>query len=216
MNRLTLSLVVLIVNTTHSHSAAGRRPARILVALGATAILALAACGEDGDSSSSATEAAGTAAPAAEAPGTTAAPVTTAASAGGGYGYEQAAPTPTPAAPALAAASVATAETDLGTVLVDANGMTLYGFTDDTAGEPTCVDGCADAWPPALIEGEPEVGDLDASVFTVVENALGSQLKAGDWPLYTFSGDAAPGDTNGQGSGGKWFVVAADGSLIES
>ena len=127
-----------------------------------------------------------------------------------------AAPTPTPAAPAGGAASVATAETDLGTILVDANGMTLYGFTADTAGEPTCVDGCADTWPPTLVEGEPEVGDLDASVFTVVEHPLGSQLKAGDWPLYTFSGDTASGDTNGQGSGGKWFVVAVDGSLIES
>ena len=83
-------------------------------------------------------------------------------------------------------------------------------------GEPTCVEGCADAWPPTLLEGEPEVGDLDASVFTVVEHPLGSQLKAGDWPLYTFSGDTAPGDTNGQGSGGKWFVVAVDGTLIES
>ena len=216
MNRLAPSFVVLVVNTTHTHSAAGRRPARILVALGVTAIVALAACGEDGDSSSTATEAAAaTAAPAAAAPGTTAAPATTAA-AGGDYGYEAAAPTPTPPAPAAGAASVATAETGLGTILVDANGMTLYGFTADSTGEPTCVEGCADAWPPALVEGEPEVGELDASVFTTVEHPLGSQLKAGDWPLYTFSGDTAPGDTNGQGSGGKWFVVAVDGTLIES
>ena len=213
MNRSGPSLVLLIVNTTHAHSAAGRRPARILLALGVTAIVALAACGEDGDSSSTATEAAAAATSAAGA----AAPATTAASAGdGGYSYDQAAPTPTQAAPAAGAATVATADTDLGTILVDASGMTLYGFTDDSSGEPTCVEGCADAWPPALVEGDPQVGDLDASVFTVVEHPLGSQLKAGDWPLYTFSGDTAPGDTNGQGSGGKWFVVAVDGTLIES
>ena len=41
------------------------------------------------------------------------------------------------------------------------------------------------------------------------------QLKAGQWPLYTFSGDTAPGQTNGQGTGGSWFVVAPDGSLIK-
>jgi predicted lipoprotein with Yx(FWY)xxD motif len=31
--------------------------------------------------------------------------------------------------------------------------------------------------------------------------------------LYSFTGDTAPGDVNGQGSGGKWFAVALDGSL---
>ena len=41
------------------------------------------------------------------------------------------------------------------------------------------------------------------------------QLKMGKWPLYTFSGDAAPGDVNGQGSGGSWFVVGQDGKLIK-
>jgi predicted lipoprotein with Yx(FWY)xxD motif len=110
---------------------------------------------------------------------------------------------------------VATAETELGTVLVDANGLTLYAFTPDEAGQPTCTGECAGAWPPALVEGEPNYGDLDPSVFSLVEHPEGGQqLKAGDWPLYTFAGDAAPGDTNGQGQGGVWYVVAPDGSLI--
>ena len=34
-------------------------------------------------------------------------------------------------------------------------------------------------------------------------------------PLYTFSGDAKPGDTTGQGTGGVWFVVGKDGTAIE-
>jgi predicted lipoprotein with Yx(FWY)xxD motif len=41
------------------------------------------------------------------------------------------------------------------------------------------------------------------------------QLKAGQWPLYTFAGDTAAGQTNGQGVGGSWFVVAPDGSPIK-
>ena len=35
------------------------------------------------------------------------------------------------------------------------------------------------------------------------------------WPLYFFSGDATPGDTTGQGVGGVWFVVGADGAAID-
>ena len=111
---------------------------------------------------------------------------------------------------------MATAETDLGTVLVNAEGLTLYAFTPDTEGVPTCTADCAEAWPPALVQGEPNYGDLDPSVFSLVENPEGGQqLKAGDWPLYTFAGDSAPGDTNGQGQGDVWYVVAPDGTLIQ-
>ena len=36
------------------------------------------------------------------------------------------------------------------------------------------------------------------------------------WPLYFFSGDSAPGDTNGQGVGDVWYVVGPDGAAIEA
>jgi predicted lipoprotein with Yx(FWY)xxD motif len=113
-------------------------------------------------------------------------------------------------------AAVTVQMTSLGNVLVGENGMTLYGFTNDVDGEPTCVDGCADAWPAASVDSEELPAGLDAEVFSVVERADGTfQLKAGDWPLYYFSGDTAEGDVNGQGVGGIWFVVAEDGSLIK-
>ncbi|MDH3684551.1 MAG: hypothetical protein OEV40_31920 [Acidimicrobiia bacterium] len=110
---------------------------------------------------------------------------------------------------------VAVATTSLGEALVDADGRTLYGFLDDTDGTPTCSEACADAWPPVIVDG-PEVPDgLDPAVFSVVERADGSyQLVAGAWPLYTFAGDGAPGDVNGQGSGDVWFVAAPDGKLL--
>ena len=56
--------------------------------------------------------------------------------------------------------------------------------------------------------------ELDPSLFSVVEHPDGPMLKVGDWPLYYFAGDAAPGDMNGQGVGGNWWVVAPDGTLI--
>jgi predicted lipoprotein with Yx(FWY)xxD motif len=183
-----------------------------VLAAGLAAVAMLAACGGDDDTDPPA-------AAATEAPTATQAPAATEAPAadpayGGLYGDDDSG-SATPATAAAGAASVGTADTALGTILVDGGGMTLYAFTNDTGGQPTCVDGCADAWPPAFVDGEPDVGALDAAVFSVVEHpAGGSQLKAGDFPLYRFAGDQAPGDTNGQGSGGVWFVVAPDGSLI--
>ena len=56
---------------------------------------------------------------------------------------------------------------------------------------------------------------LDSAIFAVTDGVDGgSQLMAGGWPLYLFAGDAAAGDIAGQGSGGNWFLVAPDGSLI--
>lgn len=114
--------------------------------------------------------------------------------------------------------SVQVAETGLGDVLVDGDGLTLYAFTNDSDGAPTCTGDCASTWPAHLIEGEPIIPEgLDPATFSTVEGAEGgTQLKAGAWPLYRFSGDSAPGDVNGQGSGGVWFAVAADGTLVDA
>lgn len=112
--------------------------------------------------------------------------------------------------------TITTASTDLGDVLVDGEGNTLYLFTPDGTGEPTCVDSCADAWPPLTSKGEPSVDGVGASVISTVARPDGStQVTAAGHPLYIYAGDSAPGDTAGQGSGGKWFVVAPDGTAIE-
>lgn len=181
-----------------------------LAGLGVAALISVAACGSEDSTDTDATSAG--------APTDNTGPSST--TGGGVYGESPATTaggeTATTAGAASGDAVVATAESEFGTILVDAEGRTLYAFTPDTGGEPTCVDACAEAWPPAFIEGEIAVGELDASVFTLVDHpAGGQQLKAGDWPLYLFAGDAAPGDVNGQGSGGNWFVVDRDGSIVE-
>jgi predicted lipoprotein with Yx(FWY)xxD motif len=170
----------------------------MLVSIAAGAAL-LAACGSSGSGSGT------TAAPATQAPVTTTAPATEAPATAGS------------SAPAAGgAAPVTVAKTSLGDILVDGKGMTLYAFTNDSNGTATCTGGCAQAWHPATIDSEDLPAGLDAKVFSVVEGADETyQLKAGQWPLYTYAGDQAAGDTNGQGSGGKWFVVAPDGSLIK-
>ena len=170
--------------------------------LGSVLALLLAACSSGGGATPSAA-APETAAPASEAPASEA---------------------PASEAPASAAAggtaTVMVASSDLGDILVDGEGRTLYAFTpDESSGEPTCYDECAGNWPPLTSSGEVTVGEgLDDSDFTTVARTddAGDQVKIGGWPLYYFAGDAAAGDTNGQGVGGKWFVVDANGEIIET
>ena len=148
------------------------------------------------------------------------------AACGSGGLYSSSPTTTTPASSASASATpmastqtapVTAGSTSLGPVLVDASGMTLYGRTTDTNGTPTCTGACATAWPPVTVAGPSLPSGLDAKVFSVVARPDGSyQLRAGTWPLYRFAGDAAPGDVNGQGSGGIWFAVMPTGSLNKS
>jgi hypothetical protein len=37
------------------------------------------------------------------------------------------------------------------------------------------------------------------------------QLTYDGWPLYRYSGDAKPGEANGQGVGGVWFAMTPEG-----
>lgn len=106
------------------------------------------------------------------------------------------------------------ASTDLGTILVDAEGFTLYVFTNDTDGESTCYDACADLWP--AVPADSTIGsDLDASMFGTTTRTDGSeQLTVAGQPLYRYTPDTNPGDTTGQGFSGVWFVVGVDGAMI--
>jgi predicted lipoprotein with Yx(FWY)xxD motif len=126
-----------------------------------------------------------------------------------------AATTAAPAAPA----TIAPAETDLGTVLADADGLTLYAFETEKPNLPTpaCYDSCADTWPPLLIDGDPVAGNgLDPALLGTVERDDGSiQVTYNKWPLYYFAADRQAGDTNGQGVGQVWFVLGPDGKLIK-
>ena len=129
----------------------------------------------------------------------------------------EAAPSEPAASAAAGDATIALTTNDLGTMIVDADGKSLYAFTPDTAGTSTCYDECATNWPPLLADvGDLTAGEgLDQSKLTTTDRTDGTkQVKYGDWPLYYFAGDAAAGDTNGQGVGTKWYVVDAAGALI--
>ena len=139
-----------------------------------------------------------------------AAPV--AAAGNGAYGKDTAAP-----APAASGAGISLGDTSLGKVLVDGAGMTLYIFTPDGGGKSVCNGDCAAKWPPLKGGSAPTLGaGLDAADFASITRDDGSaQATFYGLPLYHFAGDAAAGDVNGQGLGGKWYVVNADGKPVK-
>jgi len=107
-------------------------------------------------------------------------------------------------------------ETAIGSILVDPDGFTLYVFDADTDGVSTCYDACAGNWP-AVSADTPISSDLDQSIFASAARTDGSdQLTINGMPLYRFAPDSAPGDTNGQGLNGLWWVVDADGNVVEA
>ncbi len=115
-------------------------------------------------------------------------------------------------APPVIQTAQATVEDQEVTILTNAQGLTLYYFTPDTAAESACTGDCAATWPPLLFDGEGNptaVVDLPGTL-GIQENANGKQVTYNGHPLYTFSGDSEPGQTNGQGKAGKWFVVTPD------
>jgi predicted lipoprotein with Yx(FWY)xxD motif len=123
---------------------------------------------------------------------------------------------PSPAAPAESQAAVAAAKSSLGQTLVDAEGRTLYAFTKDKGGKSACYGDCEATWPALTVQGSPEAGDgVQASLLATADRDDGSaQVTYKGMPLYLFSGDQQPGDTNGQGVGGVWFAVTPDGGLV--
>jgi len=126
-------------------------------------------------------------------------------------------------APASAAAGaehvVAVASGALGSFLTGKDGLTLYIFTPDSANTSTCVDGCAQAWPPFTIKAGDTVkgGDGVTGALTTFTRPDGSLQVAYDGiPLYYYANDAKAGDTTGQGVGGKWYVASPTGATPSS
>jgi predicted lipoprotein with Yx(FWY)xxD motif len=115
--------------------------------------------------------------------------------------------------------TVDAASSSLGTILVDSHGRTLYLWQADTGTTSTCSGACAAAWPPLLSTGAPTAGGgVNASLIGTTKRSDGAkQATYNRHPLYLFSGDTAPGQTNGQGStgfGALWYVVSPGGNQI--
>ena len=134
----------------------------------------------------------------------------------GGDAGAEAGSSPADSSPA-ADAVLATADSDLGTVVVDAEGLTVYVFDKDTpgSGESACSGQCLEAWPPVVAESEdPQVDGVTGEVGTITRDDGTMQVTLEGYPLYYWQGDSGPGDTTGQGVQGVWWVVTPDGVKV--
>jgi len=116
-------------------------------------------------------------------------------------------------------ATVRVAHRDLGRILVDSRGRTLYVLSADPARKSTCFGACARNWPPLRASRKPTVGTgLKASKVGTIRRRDGKpQVTYNRRPLYRFVGDTRPGQTNGQGIvafGGLWTVVSPAGRPV--
>lgn len=122
---------------------------------------------------------------------------------------------PAPEAPASTNQIQLRNDATFGQVLTNVDGFTLYFFAPDSKGDATCLDGCAGVWPAFNTDDLTLDGGLDAADFGSITRADGdNQITYKGWPLYLFSNDGAPGDINGDGAGGTWFVAKPDYSIM--
>ena len=113
---------------------------------------------------------------------------------------------------------VVTNNEQYGPVLTTPDGMSVYLYVLDEAAASTCIDACANNWPPLLAgDGEAPVGGdgVDATLLGTVARADGSsQVTYGGWPLYTFRRDTEPGHVRGQGLGDQFYLVSLAGQAV--
>jgi predicted lipoprotein with Yx(FWY)xxD motif len=110
---------------------------------------------------------------------------------------------------------------DLGKVLADSEGRTLYDFHKDkrslySAFSSACYGACAEEWPPLLTESEPgaENGAIGTKMSTLQRKDGTLQVTYFGHPLYTYAGDKKPGEANGndvKAFGGQWYALGPEG-----
>ena len=141
-----------------------------------------------------------------------------AAACGNSGGAAGASPTPPPTT-TVAPATVGVASSGLGQILVDAQGRTLYLFQKDSGTTSTCTGACATAWPPLQATGQSTAGSGASAALlgTTPRSDGGTQVTYNGHPVYLFSHDQNPGDTNGEGVnsfGASWFALSPAGNQI--
>jgi predicted lipoprotein with Yx(FWY)xxD motif len=127
-----------------------------------------------------------------------------------------------PRAVATKVAKVQLRHTELGKILVNASGFTLYRFSRDPRNKDTCmsVENCAEIWPPLLTTGRPIAGaGLKKSLLSSIRLPNGHhQVTYAGHPLYMYSASTERGETSYAGFssyGGTWLAVNAAGKSVK-
>jgi predicted lipoprotein with Yx(FWY)xxD motif len=137
--------------------------------------------------------------------------------AGGGAGGAYAAPAAAPNAEEGTSFVSLGNVPELGMVLVNSNGFTLYDFHKDSGTQSACYGACAGAWPPLLTKDEPQPsnGASAGKLGTTKRHDGTTQVTYAGHPLYTFSADKKPGEANGHdvsAFGAQWYALRGSGA----
>lgn len=176
-----------------------KRAALFLAAASAASALALAGCGGGGGSTGSSSAPA--AAPASSSPASS-----------------------SPASPSSASSASAEVETLKTatvaghTVVVDGEGKAVYVYTRDNPGATVsaCTGGCASLWPAVTSAGAPTLQGVTGKIGSITGVNGKQQITVNGMPIYYYAKDTAPGQFNGQGVANVWYVIGADGSMIQT
>ena len=166
----------------------------VLALFALTAVLAIAGCGSDGG--------------------------------GGAYGgkggtdTEAETVTSPPGAESGAAVLTIASAPQVGAILVNSDGLTVYDFHKDRGTVSACYGACAGVWPAVTTEGAPQVGEgASASKLGTTKRKDGTvQVTYAGHPLYTYAADKKPGEANGHdidSFGAEWYALRGSGEEAE-
>jgi predicted lipoprotein with Yx(FWY)xxD motif len=121
------------------------------------------------------------------------------------------------APPPASGKTLSARSTSIGTILVDGRGRTVYIFANDRTSRSTCDGPCATDWPPVAAPDKlpASLPGVTGRLGTTDRSDGSHQLTVAGHPVYTFTGDSAAGQTNGQGltlNGGLWTAVLPSGA----
>jgi predicted lipoprotein with Yx(FWY)xxD motif len=120
-----------------------------------------------------------------------------------------------------AAARISVRRTRVGAILVGSNGRTLYAFSRDGRNRDRCamIRGCTGVWPLVTTSGRPRAGSgVRGSMLGTIRVGRAHQATYAGHPLYTYTGDTGPGQTEYVGVsqfGGTWPAVRGSGALVK-
>jgi predicted lipoprotein with Yx(FWY)xxD motif len=112
--------------------------------------------------------------------------------------------------------TVSLAKGPQGIFEVGPNGHALYFRPADNGAKSTCTGTCASIWPAITASGPVTAGPaVSTAELAKVDGQVPNQVTYFGHLLYYFSGDSAPGQTNGVGKPG-WFLLGPVGNQMSA
>ena len=109
----------------------------------------------------------------------------------------------------------------LGSIVVNAKGLTLYHASHESAGTIKCTGNCVYFWFPVTVSAKQKIvlgkGINRAKVGTIKRSNGALQVTYNKLPLYRYYLDRKPGQAKGQGfkdSAGTWYAVSTSGKVV--